>query len=67
YNLRDDLGETRNLATQMPDKTKELHAKLVAWRQAVKAPLPTPNRGDAAPTAKPKAGKKAKAKRGRDE
>lgn len=62
YNLREDIGETKNLAAQMPDKAKELHAKLVAWRQAIKAPMPTPNRGDAAPAVKPKAGKKAKAR-----
>ena len=61
YNLRDDIGETNNLATQMPDKAKELHAKLVAWRK-IKAPMPTPNQPTAAPPAKPKGGKKAKAK-----
>jgi len=43
YNLRDDLGETKNLAAQMPDKARELRARLVAWRQAIKAPMPTPN------------------------
>jgi len=41
YNLRYDLGETKNLAVQMPEKARELHARLVAWRQAVKAPMPT--------------------------
>ena len=45
YNLRDDIGESKNLATTMPDKAKELHAKLVAWRVAVKAPMPTKNDG----------------------
>jgi len=67
YNLRDDLGETKNLATQMPDKAKELHAKLVAWRQAIQAPMPTPNQGEPAPAAKPKLGRKAKAKANRRE
>jgi len=43
YNLRDDLGEKNNLAGKMPDKAKELHAKMVAWREAIKAPMPTPN------------------------
>jgi arylsulfatase A-like enzyme len=28
YNLREDLGEKNNLAARMPDKVKELHAKL---------------------------------------
>ncbi len=43
YNLRDDLSETRNLAEAMPDKAKELGARLVAWRQSVNAPMPAPN------------------------
>jgi len=62
YNLGDDIGETKNLATQLPDKTQELHAKLVAWRQSVNAPMPTPNQPSAAPATKAKGGKKAKAK-----
>jgi arylsulfatase A-like enzyme len=40
YNLREDVGETKNLAIAMPD-TKELHARLVAWRAEVNAPMPT--------------------------
>jgi arylsulfatase A-like enzyme len=43
YNLRDDIGETRNLVSEEPEKAKELHARLVAWRAEVKAPLPTEN------------------------
>ena len=42
YDLRNDIGEARNLAAQMPDKAKELHQKLVAWRQATNAPMATP-------------------------
>ena len=34
YNLKDDLGEKTNLAAKMPEKAKELHGKLVAWREA---------------------------------
>ncbi len=54
YNLRDDIGETKNLAKENPDKAKELLARLVAWRAEVKAPMPTPNTetkasGDAKP------------------
>jgi arylsulfatase A-like enzyme len=41
YNLRDDIGETKNLATAMPDKARALHERLVAWRAEVKAPMPT--------------------------
>lgn len=43
YNLRDDLSEKNNLATKNPTQTKELHAKLVAWRKQIKAPMPTSN------------------------
>lgn len=55
YNLREDLGETTNLAASMPAKAKELHDRLVAWRADVKAPMPEPNRSGAArsPEARP--------------
>ena len=45
YNLRSDLGESKNLVQENPAKAKELHARLVAWRAAVKAPMPTKNDG----------------------
>lgn len=45
YNLRDDIGETRNLAQENPDKARELHARLVAWRAEIKAPMPEKNDG----------------------
>jgi arylsulfatase A-like enzyme len=44
YNLRDDLGEQTNLATAFPDRTGELHARLVAWREQVNAPMPSPRK-----------------------
>ena len=40
YNLRDDIGESKNLATAQPDRTKAMHARLVAWRAEIKAPMP---------------------------
>ena len=40
----------------MPEKAKELHEKLVAWRKSVNAPMPTPNKPDS--TAQPADGKK---------
>jgi len=61
YNLRDDIGETKNLAQQLPDKARELHQRLVAWRAEVKAPMPTKNDGDS-PAPKAKAKGKGKAK-----
>jgi len=61
YNLKDDIGESKNLATEMPDKTKELHTKMVAWREAIQAPMPTKNTPSAeAPKKKGKGKKKAK-------
>ncbi len=43
YNLRDDLGETRNLAEADRGRTRTLHARLVAWRRSVEALIPEPN------------------------
>ncbi len=43
YHLRSDLGETKNLAEAMPEKTKVLHDRLIAWRKEVHAPMPTKN------------------------
>jgi arylsulfatase A-like enzyme len=44
YNLRADIGETTNLAENMPEKAAELQRRLAAWRAAVAAPMPQPNR-----------------------
>jgi len=43
YNLRDDESQKSDLAAKQPDKVEELHAKLVAWRKAVSAPMPARN------------------------
>jgi len=43
YNLRNDLGETRDLAQEKPAKAKELQQQLAAWRESVNADMPTPN------------------------
>lgn len=43
YNLKDDLGETRDLAKDKPEQVAELRAKLHAWRASVGAQMPTPN------------------------
>ena len=47
YNLAEDIGETKNLADKMPDKAKELHTRLIAWRSKINAPMPHEN--DATP------------------
>lgn len=43
YNLREDLGESRDLAGQQPEQAARLRARLQAWRQQVGAQLPVPN------------------------
>ena len=61
YNLRDDLGEKQNLAGAQPDKAKELHERLLAWRKELNAPMPTPNPDYGKPTTtRPDVGTKAK-------
>jgi arylsulfatase A-like enzyme len=63
YNIAQDLSEKTNLATEQPEKAKELHAKLIVWRKEVGALMPTPN-PNFDPNAKPaaKAPRKAKKK-----
>ena len=43
FNLAEDVGEERDLASEMPDKAAELLAKLDAWRAEVGAQEPLPN------------------------
>ena len=43
YNLRDDLSEKTDLATQMPDKTATLLKQLRLWRTQVGAAMPAAN------------------------
>jgi arylsulfatase A len=43
YNLREDLGETRNLTTERPKKAAHLTNALNAWLKRTRAPLPTRN------------------------
>lgn len=65
YNLREDVGETKNLATENPEKARSLHEELKAWRQQIHAPMPTknvPGSGDDAAPKKKGNGKKKAAK-----
>ena len=41
YNLKDGIGEKTDLAAKHPEKAKELHDALAAWRKNVSAPMPT--------------------------
>ena len=47
----------------MPDRARAMHAQLVAWRQAIKAPMPEPNRAIGQETSAPKKKDQAKAQR----
>ena len=40
YNLREDIGESKDLSKSMPKKVKELHGMLKSWRAGIKAPVP---------------------------
>lgn len=43
YDLRNDVGETRNLATARPQIAKRLQRRLSQWRESVNATMPEPN------------------------
>ena len=65
YNTAEDLAETKNLAKKNPKKTKELHDAMLAWRKAVKAPVPTelnPEYASGNPDPSPKKPKRDKKK-----
>lgn len=67
YNLKDDVGEEHNLAKANPEKVKELHAKLVAWREKVGAKMPTPNTDNKSDVKRPKRKKKDRKNSGEDD
>ncbi len=62
YNLHEDIGEKNDLAASQPERVKELHARLLAWRKELSAPMPTPNKEvqKAPPNADSKRGKKGR-------
>jgi arylsulfatase A-like enzyme len=43
YDLKNDIGETRDLAKENPEVAKKLHQQLIAWRKSVGAQMMTPN------------------------
>lgn len=73
FNVRDDIGEKRDLAAEHPDRVKDLAARLKAWREATGARMPSSNptydpsgpdgRGDKQPARKGKQ-RQGKAKAG---
>ncbi len=62
YNLKDDIGEQRNLAAQMPKKMDQLRKRLHAWRKEVGAQMPerNPKYDPSKPEHDPNANKKKK-------
>ena len=44
FNLKDDLGEQKNLAADEPEHTAKLLVKLRAWRKKVDAKMPKPKK-----------------------
>ncbi len=43
YNLREDVGESRNLAAAQPELARRMHRMLADWRGRVEAKIPPPN------------------------
>lgn len=43
YNLKDDIGEKKNLASKYPERVSELQGQLAQWRRDVGARMPTVN------------------------
>jgi arylsulfatase A-like enzyme len=67
YNLKDDIGENQDLAKENPAKLRELHKKLVAWREMVGAKMPTPNTDIQSDAKRPQRKKKGRKNRSDDE
>jgi arylsulfatase A-like enzyme len=44
YNVKEDVGESYNLASREPERADKLRAMLHGWRDEVKAQMPTPNK-----------------------
>ena len=43
YNLKNDVGEAKDLAAERPEMARELQRKLAEWRKSVGAQMPVPN------------------------
>ncbi|HWB14211.1 MAG TPA: sulfatase-like hydrolase/transferase [Pirellulales bacterium] len=43
FNVAEDVGESRNLADEQPERVAGLAARLASWREAVDAQMPKPN------------------------
>lgn len=63
YNLKQDIGESKNLANIHPEMTQKLHAMMKDWRQQTGAPVPTERNPEFDPVAEKRAIEKALASR----
>lgn len=63
YDLAKDIGETNNLAASQPEKAKQLHEQLKAWRSEIRAAMPAPNTPGGTGGAEPKRKQKPRKKR----
>ncbi|MDF9796866.1 arylsulfatase A [Catalinimonas alkaloidigena] len=43
YHLTDDIGETNDLSSEMPERTQAMYQKLQKWKEEVQAQMPLPN------------------------
>lgn len=43
YNLKEDIGETKDISKELPERTTYLHNLLKKWREDVEAKIPMPN------------------------
>lgn len=43
FNLREDIGESRDIASDQPETVNHLRSRLQAWREEVGAQMPVPN------------------------
>jgi arylsulfatase A-like enzyme len=62
YNLASDIGEAKDLYSEMPDKAKELQTKWDAWNKTLMKPLWSYGKGDSDGDPGEKKAKKKKAK-----
>ena len=43
YNLKNDIGESKDVSNIYPEKRKRLHEKLKNWQSNINAKMPQPN------------------------
>ncbi|MBL6843395.1 MAG: sulfatase [Verrucomicrobiae bacterium] len=63
YNLKQDIGESRNLANSHPETLRKLHGIMKEWRQKTGAPIPSDRNPSFDPVAEKQAIEKALALR----